>query len=266
MVRYAEFTRLAFSTFVALGVLSMSAHACEETLSIAYQTGGEGRLHILVNEATVHLDLAAPEGNWVAPDLLLPGENLLEIELTGPEGAASARLEVFSGCGGAFPAAPGANANSLLTVELDTPGRVSETFSYDDVPDYIYVNSEPTDNAGLDAAIDHLRELAQAGDVDGFLAYQEPLLHDARLSHPERAGMLNHMAMVLLAGGEFDVVEPEEITIKPVLGGRAYQAMDARGQGPLQFVGRDGSPSAGQTLAQARIWIKTAEGWRVLRH
>ena len=77
--------------------------------------------------------------------------------------------------------------------------------------------------------------------------------------------MLNHMAMVLLAGGEFDVVEPEEITIKPVLGGRAYQAMDARGQGPLQFIGKDGSQSAGQTLAQARSWIKTAGGWRVLR-
>ncbi|WP_421708612.1 nuclear transport factor 2 family protein [Algihabitans sp.] len=257
---------LFVSVVAILGVLSMPVKACEEKLGIAYQTGGDGRLHILVNEVTLHPDLASSQGNWIAPDLLLPGENTLEIVLSGPEGVANAKTEIFVGCEGVFPDAPGENAESLLLTEIDTPGRVSEAFFYDDVPGYVYLNAEPTDDDGLEAAIEDLRKVARSGDVAGFLTYHDPLLHDARLVHPEREGLLNHMAMLFLTSGDFDVMAPKEITIKPVLGGRAYQAIDPSGQGPLRFVGKDGSESAGQTIAQARIWMKTAEGWRVLRN
>lgn len=69
-----------------------------------------------------------------------------------------------------------------------------------------------------------------------------------------------------MIGGPFGVVDPGALTVTPVLGGRAYQVTDSAGKPPLQFTTPGDSGGSNDALNQAGIWMKTAEGWKVLRH
>ena len=235
------------------------AAACDEMTAIAYLGDAGGELTLRVNGVTLLRDNAGGSTGFVPPTLLLEGENILTVEMAG---AGSASAEVFTGCKGEFPKDPGQNDKAQVLVQVTAPGSETVTFTQSGLPAYSYLDAEPSDDNGLRDAIAGLIETARSKDVEGYLAYLEPMLHDFALDDPEAPEMLRNMASFVIASPA-KVADPGPLTIVPVLGGRAYQVTDSQGDGPLQFI-MPGDEA--ETLKQAAIWMQTADGWKVLRH
>ncbi|MEO3428969.1 hypothetical protein AAFN88_08950 [Pelagibius sp. CAU 1746] len=241
-----------------------SAQSCDEIVAVAYKGSDRGSLTIRVNEVTLLRESSSGMANFVPPNLLLEGENTLSIELAARDGGApTAAAEVFKGCRGEMPKDPGENGNVLGTVALDAPGTDSTTFTVTGLPAYSYLSAMPSDDAGLLEAVAGLVETARNKDVDGYFAHLQPMLHDFALDDPQAPEMLRQMADYLF-GQASEIVEPGALTATPVLGGRAYQVQDAEGNAPLQFA--LSVDNGTETLWQAGVWMKTADGWKVLRH
>ncbi|WP_157230901.1 nuclear transport factor 2 family protein [Kiloniella laminariae] len=254
-----------------LGAVTMSAQACEETLAVAYQGSEAGKLTIEVNDVILLRDHPGSFANFIPPSLLLEGENILRVRLVKDAAAAGAeavgaKAEVFKACQGTFPEAPGQNENVIGEISLDQPGEATTGFTVKDLPAYGYLSAEPTDDKGLLEAITLLRQAASDGDMDAYMAFLTPLKNDLVTIEGMPANILEGMATDLL-GGDYKVSEPGALTVHPVLGGRAYQVATAEGDGPLIFVPKDPSnQDLLDKLAQAGIWIKTDDGWKILRH
>ena len=238
------------------------ADACAEMTAVAYASGEDGKLTLRVNEVTLLRDHVGGMTGFVPPSLLLEGDNTLTIQLTGEGGA---KAEVFKGCMGEFPKDPGENENVLGSVTLTAAGSKTVTFAQSGLPAYSYLAAAPTDETGLREAIAAFIDTARNRDVEGYLAYLEPMLHDFALDDPQAPEMLREMATYVI-GGPFEVVDPGALTVTPVLGGRAYQVTDSAGKPPLQFAMPGDSGESSDELNQAGIWMKTAAGWKVLRH
>ncbi len=259
---------IALSAIGTLGALSMtapaSAQSCKEIIAVAYRGSDQGKLTIRVNEVTLLRENSSNMANFVPPNLLLEGENTLTIELAAKDGGApTAKAEVFKGCWGEMPKDPGENDNVLGTVALDAPGSDSTTFAMSGLPAYSYLAVEPSDDAGLLEAVAALVATARNKDKEGYLAYLQPMFHDFTLDDPQAPEMLSQMTDYLF-GAPSEIVDPGALTVSPVLGGRAFQVQDAEGNAPLQFA--MSVDNGTETLWQAGIWVKTAEGWKVLRH
>ncbi|WP_193369848.1 hypothetical protein [Pelagibius marinus] len=241
-----------------------SAQACKEIIAVAYKGSDQGRLTLRVNEVTLLRDHSSDMANFVPPNLLLEGENTLTIELAAQDGGTpSAKAEVFKGCWGEMPKDPGQNDNVLGTVVLDAPGSDSVAFTVSGLPAYSYLAAGPSDDAGLREAVADLIETTRNKDMEGYFAYLEPMVRDFTLDDPQAPEMLRQMTDYLF-GQPSEVVDPGELTVTPVLGGRAFQVQDAAGNAPLQFA--MSVDNGKETLWQAGIWMKTAGGWKVLRH
>lgn len=243
-----------------------SAQTCNEVIAVAYVGSDQGKLTIRVNEVTLLHERSDNMANFVPANLLLEGENTLTIELTGKDGGApNAKAEVFKGCRGEMPKDPGENDDVLGIVALDAAGSESATFVIGDLPAYRYLSAEPTDDAGLLEAVADLIQTARNKDLEGYFGYLEPMFHDFALDDPQAPEMLRQMGGFLI-GGPVEVVDPGELTVTPVLGGRAYEVRDAKGNPPLQFTMPGEMEESPDELSQAGVWMKTAEGWKVLRH
>lgn len=243
-----------------------SAQSCKEIIAVAYEGSDQGNLTISVNDVTLLHDYSGNTANFVPPHLLLEGENTLTIELTARDGGApTARAEAFRGCVGEMPKDPGQNDDVLATLTLDAPGSDSTTFTVGGLPAYSYLTARQTDDAGLLEAVADLIETIRKKDMEGYFAYLQPMFHDLALDDPQAPEMLRQMGAYLV-GGPVELVEPGELTVTPVLGGRAYQVQDADGKAPVQFLMPGEDSDTPDELSQAGIWIKTADGWQVLRH
>lgn len=164
-----------------------------------------------------------------------------------------------------MPKDPGENDNVLGTVALDGTGSDSTSFTVSGLPAYSYLLAERTDDAGLLEAVADLIAIARNKDVEGYIAYLQPMFHDFALDDPQAPAMLRQMAGYIVSKPS-EIVDPGALTMTPVIGGRAYQVQDAEGNAPLQFAAPGGDGAEEDTLWQAGIWMKTAEGWKVLRH
>lgn len=254
------------SSATLLMATAAAAQKCDQVLAVAYVGSDQGALTIRVNDVTLLRARSSEQPNFVPADLLLEGENTLTIELTGKDGGTpTAQAEVFEGCKGEMAQAPGENDNVLASVALDGGGSDSATFPIGDLPAYSYLSAGPTEPAGLLEAVDGLIQTVQAKNLEGYLDYMSPMLHDFALEHPQAEAMLRQMGGFLISG-PVEVVEPGDLSVRPVLGGRAYEVHDAVGKPPLQFTMPGEMADTPDELSQAGIWIKTDDGWKVLRH
>jgi len=243
----------------------MPAEACQEVLAVAYVGSDAGKLTIRVNDVTLISGLRGALPNFVPPSLLLEGENHLTLELDAEDATANVRAEVFKGCRGEFPGAPGENRNVLAQISLEGTGARTVSFPISGLPDYSYLSAAPSDDKGLLDAIEAMRDAARHGDVDGYLAYFQPMLDDFVLDGEASAAQLIRGMVSQLLGDGFTVADSGDLTVRPVLGGRVFQVEDGRGDGPMQFRPSGAGGDTPDKIAQASFWINTGDGWKVLR-
>lgn len=242
----------------------MSANACEEMIAIAYQGSDVGAMTISVNDVILLQDHKGSSFNFMPPTLLLNGDNSINVTLKSEDTSAKVSAEVYVGCEGQMPNAPGENGNVLTRVDVKGSGNQSSTFQSSGLPAYAYLSASPTNDEGLIEAISAMRAAARNNDVDAYVSYFQPMLDDFAIEGEDMSSMVVGMSTHLLSPA-FNTTKPGNLIIKPVIDGRAYQVTDDVGQGPLQFKATESSDGMPSAIAQASIWIKTMNGWKVLR-
>jgi len=252
----------ALTILGTLGVSTVTAQACKEIIALSYIGSDEGELSIHINDVVFVKGSSRNSFGVALPDLLLEGENSLTVELIASEGSPAARAEVFQACEGVFPGAPGENPNVLAEISLSAPWSETVHFIVEGLPNYTYLSAEPSDDKGLLEAVGEMQRAAREGNVEGYVAYLQPMLADMSLIGGPPVELVYSMVADLL-GGDYEVANPAELAVTPVIGGRAYQVQSASGDGPLVFRATGGEGI--NKISQASIWIKTADGWKVLR-
>ncbi|WP_343563327.1 hypothetical protein [Kiloniella sp. b19] len=263
MIKLFKAACLSFTLATVTGTSAMSASACNEMRFIALQGSEDSELAIKLNGALL-VRHGGPHVNAVPADLLLEGENLLEMELTTSRADATAKAELFVGCEGAFPEEPGQNPNSLLLLHQDGNGKQSAFFQSGPVPQLSYLKAEPGSDEGLRDAIRKLLTAARKGDVAAYLSLLSPMINDLPLQNGPPPQMIEAMLTDLLSG-QFDIIATPDIRIRKILKGRAYQVTTADNRGPITFSPKGSKDGAGFEVTQGAFWIKTSEGWKVFR-
>ncbi|MEH6633028.1 MAG: hypothetical protein V7776_19595 [Halopseudomonas aestusnigri] len=253
---------LAIVTIGSIGMINMSAHACNEIITVAIQGSDGAELNVKVNDVTL-INHKGAHFNVIPANLLLEGENDFKIELTAEDPNAAGRAEVFVACEGDFPDGPGTNANVLAELKQKGSGEQKTVFQAQDLPKYSYLSASPSSDDGLLEAIAIMRQAAVSGDKEGYINFLEPMIKDmAVMDNGPPVEFVEHMIAELL-GGTYEISETEEIEVTKILGGRAYQVVNKKGDGPIRFEQKDETNKT--VLSQAAYWIKTSDGWKVFR-
>ncbi|MFD2206527.1 hypothetical protein ACFSKO_12915 [Kiloniella antarctica] len=240
----------------------MPAHACNEITTVAIQGSDGAELNVKVNDVTL-INHKGSHFNIIPADLLLEGENDFKIELMTDDQNATGRAEIFVACAGDFPNEPGENSNVLAELKQKGSGKQETVFQVKDLPKYGYLSASSSSDDGLLEAIDMMRQAAISGDKVGYLDFLEPMMKDmAVMVDAPPAQFIEGMVTELLSG-TYEISETEDIEVTKILGGRAYQVVNQKGDGPIKFEQKEDTSHT--VLTQAAFWMKTSDGWKVFR-
>ncbi len=254
---------LALVTMGSIGITAMSAHACNEITTVALQGSDTATLTVRVNDVIL-INHKGPHSNAIPANFLFEGDNDFQIELVTDDPAATGRAEVFVACQGDFPEEPGKNQNVLAELHQKGAGEQSATFQAGPQPAFSYLTGEVSTDEGLLEAIEVMYQAAADGDTKTYIAFFEPMMTDLPLAGGPPPEMIKGMVAELLSG-KYTVKSSKNIQVNKILGGRAYQVVNSKDQGPIQFEEKTDVATGRTTISQGAFWLKTDDGWKVFR-
>ena len=253
----------ALVTMGSMGITAMPAHACKEITTVALQGSDAATLTVRVNDVIL-VNHKGSHFNAIPANFLFEGDNDVEIELVTDDPEATGRAEVFIACQGDFPEEPGKNQNVLTELHQKGAGTQSAVFQAGAQPAFSYLTGDVTSDDGLLEAIEAMYNAAVKGDTEAYIAFFDPMMTDLKLEDGPPPEMIKGMVSELLSG-KYTIKSSKNIEVHKVLGGRGYQVVNSRGQGPVQFEEKTDVATGRTTISQGAFWLKTDRGWKVFR-
>lgn len=207
--------RILTAAFAAC-LASAGANACERIALLEYEISG-GAYRFELNGA--YLDHGGGQfvsGGAPLADWLMPGVNVLTVRFDGDQG----RFGVSDFCGET-------GARRVLD-DVKLSGRADHdlTFTPANPETRLFSTAAPTDDVGLAEAVASLRRAFAARDADAFWELHAAMREDYAL-RGRRTGATEYKMRRAVGGAR--TKSAGAITLRPVLGGRVWEA---RGPGP----------------------------------
>ncbi|MEO1611425.1 MAG: hypothetical protein AAFU55_03590, partial [Pseudomonadota bacterium] len=212
--------RHLIAALAALLAAPAAGIACDRVVLLEYDIRNGGYQFELNGVYLEHGGGQFASGGVPLEEWLLPGENVVTVRFDGEEG----RFSLTELC------EEGAGAETIEGTLLTGQVNADLAFAADDPPPRLFSTSKPTDDAGLADAVAALRAAYADRDADGFWALHAAMHEDLALQgRSDKATAFKFRSALEGAGA----TPTSEIFLRPVLGGRVWEALDAEFRPPI---------------------------------
>lgn len=241
--------RHLIAALAALSAAPAASDACERIVLLEYDIENGGYQFELNGVYLEHGGGQFSSGGVPLKTWLLPGENTLTVFFEGDDG----RFSLSSMC------EDGGEARAIEETRLNGRANADLAFAADDPPRRLFSDAEPTGQAGLAEAVAALRTAYADRDADAFWALHAAMRADLALQG-RSAGATEFKFRSALDGA--GAAPASEIILRPVLGGRVWEALDAEFRPPIDVVVE---ANGGEVpLRTGAFWMKRDGVWSVL--
>ena len=210
---------LAAGVMIATGLMMAAAAACDGDAfyQVRYQTR-KGDFTMTLNGAHLSHGGGATSGVQQIRNWLVKGQNVVRIRFYGEPGTVFGSFSMEEGCRGSF------DYRVLERVSFDGTGWAELVFDNDEPVFGEFMNAEVRGRKGLIEAVETFQEAVRAGKIDDVIAMHQPMLRDYVREGTPIDRVKDHMRTML---GEQNAIFANDLTVKPIMGGRIYQVLDA---------------------------------------
>lgn len=233
--------------------IAAQANACDIEHSLRYSIDGQGEHSVHLND--VLIDKGDHSSGFARLSKgLVAGINEVSIAFTARDANSTARYSVHKSCKGGLP-----DETPIAQVSFDSTATKTLQFDTEVQDTAIYPGVERTDGSGLMAAVQSLQDAIRSRNSDAVFALHGPLLANM-VANGAPLERINAHVGGMIAEGELHI--QDELEMKAVLDGQAWQVVGPRGEPPVSITRTHSDGTHG--WSSGTLWIFVDGAWAIL--